>query len=91
MKEILINCEKIRSRKVFHDYLEETLSLPDYYGRNLDARHNILAAHNRTDPVSFRLINREKQSTRMVDMYDALIVMLRQLHEENPNISLTEE
>ncbi|MBP3919135.1 MAG: barstar family protein [Clostridia bacterium] len=91
MKEVLINCEKIRSRKVLHDYLESELSLPDYYGRNLDALHDILATHNQTDPVSFRMINREKQSTRMVQMYAAMIDMLRELHKVNPNITLIEE
>ncbi len=91
MKEILINCDKIRSRKVLHDYLEAELSLPDYYGRNLDALHDILATHNQSDPVAFRMINREKQSTRMVLMYSALVEMLHELNKENPNITLTEE
>ena len=42
MKDILINCEKLRSRKVLHDYLEQELHLPDYYGRNLDALHDTI-------------------------------------------------
>ena len=91
MKEVLINCEKLRSRKVLHDHLEAELSLPDYYGRNIDSLHDILASHNHTDPVTIRMINREKESTRMVHMYDALSEMLRNLHEENPNITYIEE
>ncbi len=91
MKEILINCEKIRSRKVLHDYLEKELALPAYYGRNLDALCDILSTHNAMDAITFRIINREKQSSRMVRMYDALIRMLRDLHTVNENITLTED
>lgn len=91
MKEILIDCEKLRSRKVLHDYLEEELNLPDYYGRNLDALYDILSTANKGGAVSFRFINRDKQSSRMVALYEAMIGMLSDLHEENENISVSEE
>ena len=91
MKEILINCEKLRSRKVLHDYLEQELSLPDYYGRNLDALYDILSTVNRGGAVSFRFVNRAKQSSRMVALYEAMIGMLNDLHAENENVCVTED
>ena len=91
MKDILINCEKLRSRKVLHDYLEQELLLPDYYGRNLDALHDILRSINRNGAVTFHIINREKQSSRMVSLYQAMLDMLTDLGRENPNICVVEE
>jgi len=91
MKDILINCEKLRSRKVLHDYLEQELILPEYYGRNLDALYDILRNINKTGAVTFHIINREKQSSRMVSLYQAMYQMLSDLHAENPNVSVVEE
>ena len=91
MKEILINCEKLRSRKVLHDFLEKELSLPSYYGRNLDALYDILSSANRSDALNFRFVNRKKQSSRMVALYEAMIGMLSDLHDENPNITVEED
>ena len=91
MKDILINCEKLRSRKVLHDYLERELHLPDYYGRNLDALHDILSGFNKTCAVTVHIINREKQSSRMVGLYQAMLDMLTDLGRENPNIGVVEE
>ena len=91
MKDILINCEKLRSRKVLHDYLEQELLLPDYYGRNLDALHDILSSINRKGAVTCHIINREKQSSRMVSLYQAMLDMLTDLGRENPNICVVEE
>ena len=91
MKEIIINCEKLRSRKVLHDYLEQELSLPTYYGRNLDALYDILSTSNKGGAVSFRFVNREKQSSRMVALYEAMIQMLTDLHEENENVCVSED
>ena len=91
MKDILINCEKLRSRKVLHDYLEQELHLPDYYGRNLDALHDILSGFNKAGAVTFHIINREQQSSRMVTLYQAMLDMLAELGQENPNICVVEE
>ena len=91
MKDILINCEKLRSRKVLHDYLERELHLPDYYGRNLDALHDILSGINKNGAVTFHIITREKQSSRMVTLYQAMLDMLDELGQENPNICVVEE
>ena len=56
--------------------LEQELHLPDYYGRNLDALYDILSGFNKTGAVTFHIINREKQSSRMVSLYQAMLDML---------------
>lgn len=42
MRTIIIDGKKMTSRENAHIHLAERLSLPDYYGRNLDALHDCL-------------------------------------------------
>ena len=91
MKEIVIDCKKLRSRKAFHDYLEKALDLPGYYARNLESLYQILRTTNKTDAIMFCVVNREDRSSRMKLLFDALTEVLLQLQAENPNVSITWE
>lgn len=42
MKIVLLDGEKIRTAKEMHAVFAETLFLPDYFGSNLDALHDVL-------------------------------------------------
>ena len=42
MKEYIIDCALMTDRAAAHDHLASALSLPEYYGRNLDALHDCL-------------------------------------------------
>ena len=42
MKEITINCANISSMAQMHDILARELNFPGWYGRNLDALHDML-------------------------------------------------
>lgn len=42
MRRIVIDGRKMDSRKEVHTYFKESLSLPDYFGNNLDALHDCL-------------------------------------------------
>lgn len=44
MKEITVDCAAIDSRAAFHDALAEAFSFPDWYGKNLDALHDLLTS-----------------------------------------------
>lgn len=44
MKEITIDCALISDQAGFHSMLAETLNFPQWYGRNLDALHDLLTA-----------------------------------------------
>ncbi len=91
MKEIVIDCKKLRSRKAFHDYLEKELELPGYYARNLESLYQILRMTNKTDAIVFLMVHRKDQSSRMRLFFDALTEMLFQLQTENTNVSIIEE
>jgi len=91
MRVILIDCAKLRSRRVFHDYLEKELRLPSYYARNFESLYNILRMTNHTDAITFCIVHRERESSRMKLFFDALTEILFQLQSENPNICVVEE
>ena len=43
--EYIIDLEGVESEDDLHDRLEESLPLPDYYGRNLDALYDVLTEY----------------------------------------------
>ena len=55
METIVIDGEKMLNRRAAHDHLAEQLSLPDYYGRNLDALFDCLT--DRSEDVTVRLLH----------------------------------
>ena len=44
--EYTIDAEKLNDREAAHEYLAEVFSLPDYYGKNLDALYDCLGEMN---------------------------------------------
>lgn len=44
MKHITIDCSVIDSRESLHRTFSEALSLPEFYGNNLDALHDCLTS-----------------------------------------------
>lgn len=44
MKHITIDCAAIDSRESLHRTFSEALSLPEWYGNNLDALHDLLTS-----------------------------------------------
>ena len=85
MKKILIYTGGIGTREALHDLLAEKLSLPEYYGRNLDALHDCLT-DIREDTV-IGLFEGKKQ--QLIDGYIRLLKnVLRDAEEENSHLSV---
>lgn len=42
MKEVILDCNYLTSRRKAHQYLAEQLDFPEYYGKNLDALYDCL-------------------------------------------------
>ena len=53
MEEYIIDCASIGSREALHTALAETLPLPEWYGRNLDALYDCLTELGRDTAVTF--------------------------------------
>lgn len=70
MKIIELDGRKIR--KESHDYLKEELSLPDYYGKNLDALYDCLTEIGTETEIHLK--NSEEVSLDLIDtFFDAAI------------------
>lgn len=53
MKKVIINCAEINSRYQLHEKLADALSFPEWYGRNLDALHDILTDFSEDTLITF--------------------------------------
>ena len=53
MKEITINCANVSSMAQMHDILARELNFPSWYGRNLDALHDMLTAISGETKLTF--------------------------------------
>ncbi len=80
----LIDGAAIRSRDELHDALARQLSLPDWYGRNLDALYDCLTdLHEDTE---LRLVHADELFASLGVYADVLQTMLRDACEENPRL-----
>ena len=55
MEIIVIDGGKCRDKTSTHEYLADTMDLPEYYGKNLDALYDVLTSI--TEDVCFQIIN----------------------------------
>ena len=89
MTEITIDGLELETMEDVHARFFQTLSLPAYYGRNLDALYDCLTDWR--EPVTVRLLHREALEDRLGRRGRALVRLLRRAAEENPRVSLWEE
>lgn len=82
MREITIDCRGFVPRNDLHKALADALSFPDWYGRNLDALHDVLT-DIRTDTTlilqNFDLTDPENEGFRLV---------LEDSMEDNPHLTV---
>ena len=89
METIYLDGGRLARREEAHDYLSTVLSLPDYYGRNLDALFDCLT--DLTEDTTIRLFHRDLLEFRLGRRGKALIRLLRRAARENPHLTLLEE
>ena len=53
MKQITIDCRSIATREDFHNALAGGLKFPQWYGKNLDALHDLLTAISEETVLTF--------------------------------------
>ena len=74
--DLILDCRDGIS--AIHDRISETLNLPHWYGRNLDALHDCLTAT--TADLRITLVE--------PSLFPALLRVLQDCAEENPHIQL---
>ena len=89
MAEIVLDGLELRSLEEVHDRFAQALTLPEWYGRNLDALFDCLTDLPRDATVRLRC--RETLEDRLGRRGRALVRLLRRAAEENPRLTLLEE
>lgn len=83
----LIDGAAIESRGDLHDTLARQLSLPEWYGRNLDALYDCLTDIH--EDSELRLIHPEELFAHLGVYADVLQTVLRDACGENPHLRFT--
>ena len=79
---IILDAAMLRERLPAHDYLKEALSLPDYYGRNLDALYDCLTE---LDETEIRFVNLDAAGD---SYFSRVLSVFQEAREENPRLHL---
>ncbi len=87
MNKIILDFAGIRSMWSLHEYLKETFSLPDYYGRNMDALWDCLHCAFE-EPTTIVLKNIAALPSDMKEASDILLELFRDLEKEDQEVSL---
>ncbi|MBO4914650.1 MAG: barstar family protein [Oscillospiraceae bacterium] len=85
----IINGTRIKNRKTLHNAFARQLSLPEWYGRNLDALYDCLSEITEDSEIILRnpSLLRETFGTYA----QMLETVLRDVCDENPHLRLTVE
>ena len=86
MIELRLDASNAASRGALHDLFADTLSLPEWYGRNLDALHDCLTSLN--VDVHITVAAEELIGTLGERYVRQLLRLLRDCAAENPHITL---
>ena len=81
-----LHLEGLTDRAALHDLLTGALSLPDYYGRNLDALYDILT--ERGEQTVLWVYPDEASDARLNGYLTALLNTLQDAAAENPALSI---
>jgi len=89
MKEVRLNGAKMVDKDHTHAYLKRKLTLPDYYGANLDALWDCLT----TDPSERSIVISKPSVIRnyLGDYGEALIGLFKEAAEANPSLEVVIE
>lgn len=83
MKEITVNCAAIGSMSDLHDLLARELRFPDWYGRNLDALHDMLTGLSEDTRITFL------HFPALPFSGNGLLRVLRDSESENPCLEIS--
>lgn len=81
-----IDLSRLADRAALHEALREKLSLPEWYGNNLDALHDALTGC--AEPVELVLQNADKAPEEMKDYIAALRRMLEDAQGRRPGLTV---
>lgn len=85
MKTITLDCAHIQTVKALHIYLQYKLGFPAYYGRNLDALHDLLGE---IDGETALVLHTQGAQGEMAAYLPKILRVLEDAAQENPNLTV---
>ena len=85
MRMVVIDGAKMPTKAAAHKYLAERLTLPEYYGKNLDALYDVLTAETEI-PTCLIIYRREALEESLGRYGAALLDTIWDAAQENPNL-----
>lgn len=86
METVVLDGERMLNRRAAHDHLAAQLSLPDYYGRNLDALYDLLT--EREGPTRLVVRHRRTMENWLGAYAAALCQTLEDADRANPGLEV---
>lgn len=86
MEKVRLNGNSMGTKELAHLYLKWKLTLPEYYGENLDALWDVLSVHS--GPLEIILYNKEKLIEYLGEYGQSIIELLNDISQENNNIKI---
>ena len=83
---IELDCRQMTDRQAAHAYLKQKLSLPEYYGNNLDALFDLLT--EREEETALVLLHWQQLDDLLSSYGGVLLDTLREASEENPKLEV---
>lgn len=80
-RSVILDGARMTSRELLWNHVKETIDLPDYAGRNLDALFDVLTEHRK--PLTIKLIHREQMETALGGYSESFLETLTEAAEEN--------
>ncbi|NLI89057.1 MAG: barstar family protein [Epulopiscium sp.] len=84
MTEVILDGQEMVNREATHKYIKDKLSLPSYYGENLDALWDMIVTYDRD--IQIRLINKEALAENLGQYGKDIIGIFMEASRENNNI-----
>ncbi len=88
MEKVILDFTNMETVEQVHDHLAKQLDFPAYYGRNLDALHDLLT--ERTEDTCIGVFTPEEpKEKREIDRYLYKVkFVMRDAEEENPHLGV---
>lgn len=85
--DAILDGRLMTSRAAAHDHLAERLSLPAYYGRNLDALYDLLTSY--PERLDITVTGKEEMLFNLGDYTNALLETLFDASRQHSNVTVT--
>ncbi|MBQ1684533.1 MAG: barstar family protein [Clostridia bacterium] len=87
MKIVLLDGERIKNNKEMHACFKKALDLPEWYGGNLDALHDVLSESSA--PLGVIIANADKLAETLGWRWEMLLRLLVDVKRERKNFYVT--